>query len=107
MSQELVAFWLGIVMLASLPTILVGTYITIKYPTIEYISDKFLTKMFRLGLALGMVGLSVQTYRSLYFFDHGSYPVDVYFPTWATKDIGFCLIIASLALQKLIAKRGE
>lgn len=104
MSSELVGLWLSVIIIVSIPSIIVGSYITMKYPLLDYLKDTFLSKMFKIGLSLGMIGLCVQTYRSVYYFQEGKYPVDVYFPTWATKDIGFCLIICSLALQKLRAK---
>ncbi len=47
-----------------------------------------------LALTFGAFGLSVQTFRSLYFFEHGIYPIDVGWPMWATKDISICLFIA-------------
>lgn len=107
MHHELVALWLSVVMLVSVPSIIVGSYITFKYPLMEYFTDSFLSKMFKIGLSLGMIGLSVQTYRTLFYFQHNAYPTDMYFPTWATKDVGFCLIIVSLALQHMKAKKGE
>lgn len=107
MHHELVALWLSVVLIVSVPSIIVGSYITIKYPLMEYLTDSFLSKMFKIGLTLGITGLCVQTYRTLFYFQHNAYPTDVYFPTWATKDVGFCLIIVSLALQKIQAKRGE
>lgn len=107
MSNELVGLWLSVIMIVSIPSIIVGSYMTMKYPLMEYFKDSSLSKLFKVGLSLGLVGLCVQTYRSIFYFQHGSYPTDVYFPTWATKDVGFCLIIVSLALQKIQAKRGE
>jgi hypothetical protein len=38
-------------------------------------------------------GLVVQVIRSIHFLQHGSYPVDHYFPMWLTKDIGACILI--------------
>lgn len=99
MSHELVALWLVVVLCLSIPAIVIGFFTSLKYPLLEYLTDPFCAKVFKTGLYLGLMGLCVQTYRSFYYFQHDFYPIDVFFPTWATKDIGYCFIIFSLFLQ--------
>ena len=60
-----------------------------------------------LALFFGAVGLSVQTFRSIYFFEHGFYPVDVGWPMWATKDISICLFFAFVCQLMLERRRAE
>lgn len=90
MSQQLVAFWLTAIMVVSAVAISAVIFIT---HTDFWHS---LGKTFRVGVILIGLGLGVQTYRTLYFLKTGSYPIDEYFPLWAVKDIGSCLIIWSL-----------
>jgi hypothetical protein len=47
----------------------------------------------KIGFAVMVFGLVVQLGRSVYYLQHGSYPVDVYFPLWISKDIGASILI--------------
>lgn len=100
MSQELVIIWLVLVMCISIPTIFAGGFMAMRHPLLDYLTNSFCAKVFKIGVYFAMLGLCVQTYRSLYFFQFEHYPADVFFPTWVTKDLGICLIIFSLWLQR-------
>lgn len=56
-------------------------------------------KIFRIGFLLLCLGLGVQTFRSIFYFEFGTYPVDQYFPTWIVKDAGFCMIVYSKFME--------
>jgi len=89
MSHAMVSFWLVLVMIVSLAALfLAGMFIHSKF---WHSHDK----VFRIGFILLCLGLGVQTFRSIHFLQFGSYPVDYFFPTWAVKDIGICLMIWS------------
>lgn len=55
--------------------------------------------LLELAFIFGAFGLIVQTSRSIYYFAHGHYPVDVGVPLWMTKDIAICLFIAHFARE--------
>lgn len=57
-------------------------------------------KLIETAFILGVFGLIVQTSRSIYYFSHGHYPVDVGVPLWMTKDIAICLFVAHFARSK-------
>ena len=89
MSRAMVEFWLLLVMAFSV--VAIGAAMWLTHSAYWQTRDK----TFRVGFLLLCLGLGVQTYRSIHFFQFGSYPVDHYFPTWCVKDLGFCLIICS------------
>lgn len=89
MSNDLVAMWLAVVMGISLVAMPMGWWLV---HTHFWHSQK---KLFQIGFVLAGLGLCVQTYRSLYYFQFGTYPLDFFFPTWAVKDIGFCMMTFS------------
>jgi hypothetical protein len=45
--------------------------------------------LLKAGFGFMTVGCTIQIVRSLHYIDTGAYPVDVFFPTWITKDIGY------------------
>lgn len=49
--------------------------------------------IFKLSVMLMLTGLVVQCFRSIHYLKLGYYPIDVFFPTWITKDLGICLFI--------------
>lgn len=57
-----------------------------------------------LALTFAAFGLAVQTFRSIYFFNHGMYPPDVGWPMWITKDIALLLFI-SFVCQLMLERR--
>jgi len=90
MSHAMVSFWLVLVMVVSLAgLVLAGMFIHSRH---WHSHDK----LFRIGFILLCLGLGVQTFRSIHFLQFGSYPIDHFFPTWAVKDLGTCLIIWSV-----------
>jgi uncharacterized membrane protein YozB (DUF420 family) len=85
----MVEFWLVLVMVISLIAL---------FFAMMFIHSKAWQKhdkTFRVGFILLCLGLGVQTFRSIHFLQFGAYPIDEYFPTWLTKDFGFCLMIYS------------
>lgn len=85
----MVSFWLILLMVMSLAfLVLAGVFVYNQHWHLH-------AKTFRIGFILLCLGLGVQTFRSIHFLQFGNYPIDFYFPTWAVKDVGFCLIIYS------------
>ncbi len=56
-------------------------------------SLKKLPNPVKVGVLLSTFGLVVQVIRTLYFLQHGHYPVDSVFPWWVCKDLGISVII--------------
>ena len=52
-----------------------------------------LQPLLKTGLVLLAFGLVVQLFRSAYYLQFGTYPVDRYIPWWALKDAGGSLIL--------------
>lgn len=99
MSQESVAMWLTAILGMTCVALFLGVGVT---------HSKYwhaLPKTFRLGYVLCGLGLGVQCYRTLYFLNYGHYPVDLFFPLWALKDIGFCLMTFSMCHMALAIER--
>lgn len=86
MTDIQVAFWL---------TLMGGVEIIAVFVAIFYVflKDSGLHPVQKTGFALMVFGLVVQVVRSLYYLQHGSYPIDVHFPLWIMKDIGASVLI--------------
>lgn len=90
MTDYQVAAWLTIIGIAGIVAIFVAVFgVFTKQNDYHW--------MLKTGILFTVFGLSVQVVRSLHYLQHGFYPVDVYFPTWITKDIGAIILIAYFA----------
>jgi len=89
----MIAFWLQLLIGVSVPCILTVIWWMIKG------KSKKKRILLELAFIFGVFGLIVQTSRSIYYFAHGHYPVDVGVPLWMTKDLAICLFIAHFARE--------
>jgi len=87
MTDNQVAIWLTIMLVASL------VFIVIAFVFVFLRDNEGMHILQKIGFASLVFVLVVQCVRSLHYLQHGSYPVDVYFPMWITKDIGICILI--------------
>lgn len=86
MTDMQVAFWLIVIGALGVSAVLVAVFILFPSATDWH-------WMLKTGIAFMVFGLVVQIVRTLHYLEHGKYPVDVYFPMWATKDIGASILI--------------
>ena len=89
----MIGVWLQILIGISIPCIL-----TVFWWLVKGRSQKKRI-LLELAFIFGAFGLIVQTVRSVFFFSHGHYPVDVGIPLWMTKDLSICLFIAHFARE--------
>lgn len=87
----MIGFWLQLLIGVSIPSIL-----TVIWWMLNGRSKKKRI-LLELAFIFGVFGLIVQTSRSIYYFAHGHYPVDVGVPLWMTKDLSICLFVAHFA----------
>jgi hypothetical protein len=86
MTDSMLAFWLIVTGVMGVVAVLVAVMVI--FPR-----DNELHQVLKVGIAFGVFGLLVQVVRTLHYLEFGSYPVDIGVPLWATKDIGFALIV--------------
>lgn len=86
MTDFQISFWLILMGVVELVAIFVAVFGV-------FLNDRGLHKIQKTGFALMVFGLLVQLFRSTHYLMHGSYPVDVHFPLWITKDIGASILI--------------
>jgi hypothetical protein len=91
----MISLWLGFLIGVSVPSVLMVCWWMFNG------ASRQKRILLELAFILGAFGLIVQTSRSLFYFSHGHYPVDVGIPLWMTKDIAICLFVAHFA------KNGE
>lgn len=90
----MIAVWLEILIAISIPSILTVFWWMFKGQSQQK------RKILEAAFIFGVFGLIVQTSRSIFYFYHGHYPVDVGVPLWMTKDISICLFVAHFAWSK-------
>lgn len=86
MSEAVVTLWLLLITGFDLLAVCVAIFVLFPAATDWHWQLKW-------GIALGVAGLVVQVTRTLYFTEHGVYPLDVWFPQWSLKDVGLTLLI--------------
>ena len=86
MTDMQVAFWLIVIGALGMAAVFVAVFILFPSATDWH-------WMLKTGIALMVFGLVVRIVRTLHYLEHGHYPVDIYFPMWATKDIGASILI--------------
>jgi hypothetical protein len=82
-----IATWLSIMLVIEGAAILFVGWLSVSGHVLQF------PKILSIGILLLSFGLMVQVIRSLYYLEHGHYPVDTVFPFWILKDIGGSLII--------------
>lgn len=90
----MISLWLSLLIGMSVPAICLVFYWLFKGQSKEH------RRLVEAAFILGAFGLIVQTSRSIYYFSHGHYPVDIGVPLWMTKDIAICLFVAHFARSK-------
>jgi hypothetical protein len=86
MTDAEIAFWLILMGCVEMVAIFVAVFYV-------FLHDKGLHQVQKAGFAFMVFGLVVQLVRSTHYLLHGSYPVDVHFPLWITKDLGASILI--------------
>lgn len=97
----MIALWLKAVIVISIPAVLFVLW----WFVFGKREEKRILR--ELALTFAAFGLTVQTFRSVYFFEHGHYPVDIGWPMWVTKDIALCLFIAFVCQLMLERRNAE
>lgn len=86
-----VAIWLSVVALFEVPAIAAAMLMALDDRI--YKNDNILL----FGFALMTLGMMAQIYRTIHYFKYGAYPIDVFFPLWVLKDIGFSIFTLRFA----------
>jgi type II secretory pathway component PulF len=100
MTYSEISFWL--ITTGILEVVAVFTAMFVVFP-----SNNGMHNMLKVGFAFMVFGLVVQLTRTSYFLQHGSYPVDVGFPLWITKDIGASILIFYYAFVHRRSTKNE
>ena len=82
-----ISIWLSIMLVIEGAAILFVGWLSVSGHVLTF------PKILSTGILLMSFGLMVQVIRSIYYLEHGHYPVDTIFPFWILKDIGGSLII--------------
>lgn len=90
MNDAQVAMWLAIVGVAGIVAILIAVFLI-------FTGENDYHWMLKTGILFMVIGLGVQVVRSIHYLDHGYYPIDRFFPTWITKDIGSIFLVVYFA----------
>ena len=86
MTDSMLAFWLIVTGVMGIVAVLVAVFVV-------FLGQNELHPLLKTAIVFGVFGLLVQVIRTMHYLEFGSYPVDIGVPLWASKDIGFSLIV--------------